>query len=486
MNAPSATETADRHVQRNRQMKVVATLGPASDTPEVIEELFLAGADVFRLNFSHGKHEEHRRRYDIIRALETRYDRPIAIMADLQGPKLRIGTFANGPISLEAGQSFRLDLSKEPGDASRVGLPHPEIFAALVPGTDLLLNDGNVRLRIDSCGPDHAMTTVISGRVLSDRKGVNVPGVVLPLSALTPKDRADLSFALDLGVDWIALSFVQRPEDLVEARELIGGRAALLAKIEKPQAIDRLAEIVDLADGIMVARGDLGVELPPEDVPTLQKRIIRMARAAGRPVIVATQMLESMVSAPSPTRAEASDVANAVFDGADAIMLSAETAAGAYPVAAVSIMDNIAARVERDPMYRQMLNAQRLPLESSSSSDAITHAAKSIADALNAAAIITITSTGSTTLRAARERPAVPILCVTPELAGTRRLMLAYGVMVSVGKSFRRFQDKVNSGVEIAQAAGVAHIGDTLVVTAGEGVPGSTNVLRIVTVGEAA
>lgn len=484
MSAPSAIESAPRHITRNRQMKVVATLGPSTDTPEIIEELFLAGADVFRLNFSHGTHEEHRKRYEAIRALEARYDRPIAIMADLQGPKLRIGTFAKGPISLEEGQTFRLDLSTEPGDATRVGLPHPEIFAALVPDTDLLLNDGNVRLHVDACGPDFATTTVVSGRVLSDRKGVNVPGVVLPLSALTAKDRSDLTFALDLGVDWIALSFVQRPEDLVEARNLIGDRAGLLAKIEKPKAIDRLAEIIDLADGIMVARGDLGVEMALEDVPTLQKRIIREARSAGKPVIVATQMLESMVSAPSPTRAEASDVANAVFDGADAIMLSAETAAGAYPVAAVAFMDNIAARVQLDPMYIQMLDTQRLPLESSTSSDAITHAAKTIAYALNAAAIITITSTGSTTLRAARERPLVPILCVTPDLSHTRRLMLAYGVLVSEGKSFRRFQDKVNSGVEIAQAAGLAKDGDTLVVTAGEGVPGSTNVLRIVTVGD--
>ena len=415
MSAPSATATAGHHIQRNRKMKVVATLGPASNTPELVEELFLAGADVFRLNFSHGSHEDHRRCYDIIRALEAQHDRPIAVMADLQGPKLRIGTFAGGPISLEPGQAFRLDLSSEPGDATRVNLPHPEIFAALVPDTDLLLNDGNVRLHVDSCGPDFALTTVVSGRVLSDRKGVNVPGVVLPLSALTEKDRADLAFALDLGVDWVALSFVQRPEDLVEARKLIGDRAALLAKIEKPQAIDRLSAIIELAD---------------------------------------------------------------------AIMLSAETAAGAYPVAAVSFMDTIAARVERDPTYQQMLDTQRLPLESSTSSDAITHAAKTIANALGAVAIITITSTGSTTLRAARERPMVPILCVTPDLTKTRKLMLAYGVLVSEGKSFRRFQDKVNSGVEIAQAAGLAKVGDTLVVTAGEGVPGSTNVLRVVTVEE--
>ena len=471
-------------MRRTRNAKIVATLGPASTDPEIIEQLFLAGVDVFRLNFSHGSADDHRARAATLREIEHKHGRPIAILADLQGPKLRVGTFEGGPVQLVVGQPFRLQLEPIAGTAQAVTLPHPEIFAALVPGAELLLDDGKLRLKVERCDAGSADTTVLVGGRLSDRKGVNVPGVVLPISALTEKDRRDLEVALEIGADWIALSFVQRPEDIYEARGLVGTRAGMVAKLEKPAAIDRLSAIIELADGIMVARGDLGVELPPENVPTLQKRIIREARAAGRPVIVATQMLESMVNAPSPTRAEASDVSNAVFDGADAIMLSAETAAGAYPVAAVSFMDTIAARVERDPTYQQMLDTQRLPLESSTSSDAITHAAKTIANALGAVAIITITSTGSTTLRAARERPMVPILCVTPDLTKTRKLMLAYGVLVSEGKSFRRFQDKVNSGVEIAQAAGLAKVGDTLVVTAGEGVPGSTNVLRVVTVEE--
>ncbi len=485
MSAPAPSKTGSNPKIRRRQTKVVATIGPASGTIEVIRELVAAGADVFRLNFSHGAHEEHRARFDILRQVEAETGRPIAVMADLQGPKLRISTFAEGSIELAEGQTFRLDLSKEPGDNTRVGLPHPEIFAALKPNTDVLLDDGRVRLHVVSCAKDHAVTTVVSGRGLSNRKGVNVPDVVLPLSALTPKDRKDLAFALDLGVDWIALSFVQRPEDLIEARGLIGDRAALLAKIEKPQAIDTLSAIIELADGVMVARGDLGVEMRPEDVPTLQKRIVRESRQAGKPVIVATQMLESMVTSPAPTRAEASDVATAVFDGADAVMLSAETAAGAYPVAAVAIMDSIAQRVEHDPLYRQIIEAQRLPFGAETSSDAITHAAKQIAGALDAKAIITYTATGSTTLRVTRERPGVPVLCVTPDLIKTRKLMLAYGVLVIPTPLFRRFQDKVNTGVTLALDLGIAELGDTLVVTAGEGVPGSTNVLRIVTVGEA-
>ncbi|PKR91311.1 pyruvate kinase [Pleomorphomonas diazotrophica] len=485
MSAPASSPTGSNPKIRRRQTKVVATLGPASGTIEVIRDLVAAGADVFRLNFSHGSHEEHRARFDMLRQVETETGRPIAVMADLQGPKLRISTFAEGAIDLVEGQTLRLDLSKEPGDTTRVGLPHPEIFAALQPNTDVLLDDGRVRLHVVSCAKDHAVTTVVSGRGLSNRKGVNVPDVVLPLSALTAKDRKDLAFALDLGVDWVALSFVQRPEDLIEARGLIGDRAGLLAKIEKPQAIDCLSAIIELADGVMVARGDLGVEMRPEDVPTLQKRIVREARQAGKPVIVATQMLESMVTNPAPTRAEASDVATAVFDGADAVMLSAETAAGAYPVAAVAIMDSIAQRVEHDPLYRQIIEAQRLPFGPETSSDAITHAAKQVAGALAAKAIITFTATGSTTLRVTRERPGVPVLCVTPDLIKTRKLMLAYGVLVIPSQLFRRFQDKVNSGVALARELGIATFGDTLVVTAGEGVPGSTNLLRIVTVGEA-
>ncbi len=486
MNAPRESfvaETAGR-ILRKRRTKIVATLGPASSDAGVIGALFESGVDVFRLNFSHGAHEDHLERLRIIRDLEAKTGRPIAVLADLQGPKLRLSTFAAGKIALREGQAFRLDLDKAtPGDETRVGMPHPEIFAALVPGAELLLDDGKVRLEVVACGPDFAETKVISGTALSDRKGVNVPGVALPISALTPKDRADLAFALDAGVDWVALSFVQRPADVEEARGLVGDRAALLAKIEKPQAIDHLEAIVELCDGIMVARGDLGVEMPPEDVPGLQKRIVREARRSGKPVIVATQMLESMISAPAPTRAEASDVATAIFDGADAVMLSAETAAGAYPIEAVTIMNRIAERVERDPAHRQMVDAQRAEAERASPSDAITVAAHGVAQAIGAAAIVTYTTSGSTTLRASRERPDVPILCFARSIAISRRMMLAYGVHSVIAAVPDGFRAKIDGAVTAVKAEGIAVDGDLIVVTAGDGVTGSTNVLRIATVG---
>ncbi|WP_029008851.1 pyruvate kinase [Azospirillum halopraeferens] len=466
--------------RRFRLTKIVATLGPSSSSPEIIRTLFEAGVDVFRLNFSHGSHEDHGQRLAIIRALEAELERPIAVMADLQGPKLRIGRFAEGPITLEAGQRFRLDLSGDPGDGRRVTLPHPEIFAALEPGADLLLDDGRVRLRVEECSSDHADTVVMSGSRLSDRKGVNVPGVVLPLSPLTEKDRVDLAFALDQGVDWVALSFVQRPEDVAEGRRLVAGRAALLCKLEKPSAIQHLDAIVEMSDGIMVARGDLGVEMPAEDVPTIQKRIIRESRAAGKPVIVATQMLESMVSSPAPTRAEASDVATAVYDGADAVMLSAETAAGAYPVEAVSMMDRIARRVEHDPLYRTIVGAQR-PEPEQTSADAITAAASQVAHTIQAAAIVTYTTSGSTTLRAARERPEVPILCLTSSRETARRLALAFGVHSVHTEDVQNFSEMVQKAVKIAYEDELALEGQRLVITAGVpfGTPGNTNILRI-------
>ncbi|CAO3435844.1 pyruvate kinase [Azospirillum argentinense] len=467
-------------IRRFRQTKIVATLGPSSSSPDMIRSLFEAGVDVFRLNFSHGSHNDHGARVRAIRALERELERPIAIMADLQGPKLRLGRFANGAVELTVGQPFRLDLSTEPGDATRVGMPHPEIFAALRPGTDLLLDDGKVRLRIAACSPDHADTVVVAGTKLSDRKGVNVPDVLLPLSPLTAKDRADLVFALDQEVDWVALSFVQRPEDVAEARKLIAGRAALMSKLEKPLAIQHLERIVELSDGVMVARGDLGVEMPPEDVPSIQKRIIREARKAGKPVIVATQMLESMIGAPAPTRAEASDVATAVFDGADAVMLSAETASGSYPVEAVSMMDRIARRVEHDDLYRTMMDAQHADPQETAA-DAITAAARQVAHTIHAAAIVTYTTSGSTTLRAARERPEVPILCLTATVAASRRLVLAYGVHSVLTEDIQNFSDMVHKATRIAYAHGLAEDGQRLVITAGVpfGMPGSTNILRI-------
>ncbi len=467
-------------IRRFRLTKIVATLGPSSSSPEMIRALFEAGVDMFRLNFSHGSHADHGERVKAIRALEHETGRPIAILADLQGPKLRLSTFANGPIDLTPGQSFRLDLSKEPGDVTRVGMPHPEIFAALEPEAELLLDDGKVRLRVVACGPDHADTVVVSGTRLSDRKGVNVPGVVLPLSPLTAKDRADLAFALDLGVDWVALSFVQRPEDVAEGRKLVAGRAALLCKMEKPQAIQHLDQIIEMSDGIMVARGDLGVELPAEDVPSIQKRIIRDSRMAGKPVIVATQMLESMISAPTPTRAEASDVATAVYDGADAVMLSAETASGAYPIEAVSIMDRIARRVEHDPLYRTIMDAQH-PDPQHTAADAITAAARQVAHTIEAAAIVTYTTSGSTTLRAARERPEVPILCLTSSPETARRLAVAYGVHSVCTEDVESFSEMVQKAARIAHDDGLALEGQRLVITAGVpfGTPGNTNILRI-------
>lgn len=467
-------------MRRLRQTRIVATLGPATSDLETIRAIFDAGADVFRLNFSHGNHADHADRIAILRRLEHESRSPIAILADLQGPKLRLATFADGPVTLKAGQAFRLDLDLTPGDTTRVGMPHPEIFAALEPGAELLLDDGKVRLRVTACDAASADTVVVSGTRLSDRKGVNVPGVVLPLSPLTAKDRADLTFALDAGVDWVALSFVQRPEDVEEARILIGERAAILSKLEKPQALDHLDRIIALSDAVMVARGDLGVEVPPEDVPAIQKRIVRQSRLAGKPVVVATQMLESMISSPSPTRAETSDVATAVFDGADAVMLSAETAAGDYPVEAVSMMDRIARRVEHDQLYGALVGAHAAP-PARNASDAITTAARQAAEATGASAIVTFTTSGATTLRAARERPTVPILSLTDVLATARRLVLAYGVHPVWMERMCSELDLVSTASTYAVSEGVSQPGDHLVITAGTpwGRSGSTNVMRI-------
>ncbi|WP_119679217.1 pyruvate kinase [Indioceanicola profundi] len=467
-------------LHRERLTKIVATLGPASSNPEMIRALFQAGADVFRLNFSHGKQEEHAQRLEMIRAVEQEMGRPICVMADLQGPKLRVGTFQEGSVALKPGQKLRLDLDRTPGDAARVCLPHPEIFEAIETGTELLIDDGRVRLRVLSHGEGYAETEVVVGNRISDRKGVNVPNAVLGISPLTEKDRSDLNFALDIGVDWIALSFVQRPEDVAEAKRLIAGRAALLSKMEKPAAIQHLEEIVELSDGVMVARGDLGVEMPPEDVPSIQKRIVREARMAGKPVIVATQMLESMISAPTPTRAEASDVATAVYDGTDAVMLSAETAAGQYPVEAVAMMDRIAKRVERDPLYKSIVDASHPDLESTTA-DAITAAARQVAQTIKAACIATYTTSGSTTLRAARERPDVPIIGLTSRIETARRLCMSFGVHAVQTSDIHSFPEMVQKAQRLAADDGLAVAGQRIVITAGVpfGTPGNTNVLRI-------
>ena len=472
-------------MRRHRNAKIVATLGPASSTAEVIRALFEAGADVFRLNLSHGDHAEHKARYDIIRALEVETGRPVCVLLDLQGPKLRIGRFAHGSIELAEGQRFRLDLADKPGDGKRVSLPHPEVFAALDAGTELLLDDGRVRLRVERARKDSAETVVVAGGTLSDNKGVNLPGVTLPIAALTEKDRRDLQFGLDLGVDWVALSFIQRPEDVAEPRKLVAGRAAVMAKLEKPAAIDHLDEIIDLADGIMVARGDLGVEIAPERVPALQKEIVSLARKAGKPVVVATQMLESMVVAAVPTRAEASDVATAVYDGADALMLSAESAVGAHPVEAVEMMDRIIRSVEGDPRFRKFLAAQEASPEETAA-DAITLAAAQVAHTIHAAAICTYSMSGSTTMRAARERPEVPILGLTPNLRTARRLAMVWGVHSVQTADATDFVDMVEKACAVARDEDFARAGDRVVITAGVpfGTPGSTNTLRIAWVGD--
>src|SRR5271155_4742196 len=382
--------------RRGRSAKIVATLGPSSSTPDQIRALFEAGVDVFRLNFSHGTQDDHRARFEAIRRVEGATGRPIGILADLQGPKLRLGTFSEGRIELAAGARFHLDLDRQAGDENRAPLPHPEIFEALRPGTELLVDDGKVRLQVEACGTGFADTRCLVGGTLSDRKGVNVPNAVLPLSAITEKDRADLSFALEHGADWIAFSFVQRPDDVAEGRKLVSGRAGIMVKLEKPSAIQRLAEIIELADGLMVARGDLGVEMPPEDVPSVQKQVVHACRVAGKPVVVATQMLESMVAAPTPTRAEASDVATAVYEGADAVMLSAETAAGQYPVEAVMMMDRIIRRVQADPIYFPGLHTAVGSAADHSASDAISAAAAQIAQSIGAVAILSYTTSGAT------------------------------------------------------------------------------------------
>lgn len=471
-------------MRRKRNTKILATLGPASSTPERIAELFRAGADVFRLNFSHGEHADHRARYETIRQLERDQSRPVGVLMDLQGPKLRVGRFADGKVTLAPGQSFRFDLDQQPGDQNRVRLPHPEVLSVLKPGTELLLDDGKLRLNVVASGDGYAETTVTVGGVLSDRKGVNVPGVILPVEPLTEKDRNDLRFGLDLGVDWVAQSFVQRPEDIAELRRLIAGRAAIMVKLEKPAAVQRLEEIVELADAIMVARGDLGVESPPEDVPSLQKRIIAMCRQKGKPVVVATQMLESMIQSPQPTRAEASDVATAVFDGADAVMLSAESASGAWPVEAVAMMDRIVARTEQEPAYRRIMDAQH-PEPEETAADAITKAAAQVAHTIRAAAIVTYTTSGSTALRAARERPEVPILCLTSKLETARRMALVWGMHAVVTPDINNLAEMVEKACTIARDDEFAKPGSRVVVTAGVpfGTPGATNLIRIAWVG---
>ena len=464
--------------------KILATIGPSSASKEQIEKLIDAGADAFRVNFSHGTHEEHKERVGYIRKKKKEKGRFISILADMQGPKLRVGTFIGAGADLKEGQKFRLDMDVTPGNSQRVNLPHKEIFAALKPGDRLLLNDGNIVLNVDDCGADFADTTVVVGGFLSAHKGVNLPNTQLPISAITEKDREDLKFALKLGVDWIGLSFVQTAEDVREARRLVGDKAGLIVKLEKPSAIDELEEIIKLADAVMVARGDLGVECPVYTVPVLQKRIVTCCRKYARPVIVATQMLESMINNPTPTRAEVSDVATAVYDGADTVMLSAETAAGKYPVEAVKMMNNIIQQVEADPLFYTLMQKSRLSPCCGSEADSISFAASEVSNVLdNVSAIVTFTSSGFTTLLTARERPNLPIIAMTPEIEVARRMVLVWGVKSFVNKeSFKSFDKVESSAVKVTKENGFSKSGDHIIITAGFplNTKGRTNMLHTV------
>jgi len=471
-------------MRRSRKVKILATLGPASSDEATIRRLFEAGADVFRINMSHTDHELMRTLVGRIRAVEAAVGRPIGILADLQGPKLRVGKFADGKVDLIVGQTFVLDDDPTPGDARRVHLPHPEILRSVEPGHRLLIDDGRLELVAVETNGRAIVCTVVSGTKISDKKGVSLPDTDLPVGALTEKDRRDLDAVLATGVDWVALSFIQRPEDLAEARKISRGRAAIMSKIEKPQAVARLAEIIELSDALMVARGDLGVEMPLEAVPGIQKQITRAARRAGKPVVVATQMLESMIAAPVPTRAEVSDVSIAVFEGADAIMLSAESAAGAYPVESVATMNRIAERVERDPLYPGIINAQRSEPEATGA-DAISLAARQIAETLRLSAIVSYTASGTTGIRAARERPQVPIIALSPIVATARRLSLLWGTHCVVTDDAVDLDDMVDRACRITYDEGFGKAGDRIIITAGVplGTPGSTNMLRIAYIG---
>jgi len=467
-------------MRRQRNIKIVATLGPSSSDYDTIKDLHLAGADVFRLNMSHGTHDEIAKRHKIIRQIEDELSSPIAILADLQGPKLRVGPFKNGIEELTENKKFRLDLKDELGTKDRVQLPHPEIFQALHEGAHLLINDGKIKLMVEKCGPDFADCLVLNGGEISDRKGVNVPDVILPLAALSEKDRADLDFICDLGIDWLALSFVQRAEDIVDARNLIAGRASVISKIEKPSAVKSFDEILKVSDGIMVARGDLGVELPVQNVPPIQKRLVRKCRAAAKPVIVATQMLESMIESPVPTRAEVSDVATAIYEGSDAIMLSAESAAGQFPTQAVETMNNVAIEVESDPTYTEVMEASRRA-KRNSVADGIVSAAREIAETTDIKAICCFTQTGTTALLTARERPRVPIIALSSEIGTARRLALTWGTNCVLSGNKTRFKEAVVSAVRAALAEGLADETEQVVITAGVpfNITGTTNILRV-------
>jgi len=472
-------------MRRQRHAKIVATVGPASASPEMLKALFLAGVDTFRLNFSHGSHDDHAKVHTAIRMLEKDVGRPIGILQDLQGPKIRIGTVKDGRVELERGQKIRFVRSGENGDAQAIPLPHPEIFSAVMPGDALLIDDGRVRVEVTDLGDDHIGAKVIVGGAISNRKGINLPQTALNLSPLTEKDRRDLAFGLELGIDWVALSFVQRPSDVLEAKGLIGDRAGLIAKIEKPAALDHINDILRIADGIMVARGDLGVEIPHEYVPGRQKELVRLCRQAAKPVIIATQMLDSMIAAPTPTRAEASDVATAIYDGADAVMLSAESASGKYPEEAVAMMDRIITSTENHKLYASILAASE-PEVDRTSPHAIAAAAAELSEVIDAACIVAFTSSGVTPTRIARKRAKAPILTITPDRSVARRMALLWGAHSVLSDDIHSYEEMVRVSESAAFVEKFAALGDNIIVVAG--IPfakaGTTNNLRVIRLGD--
>jgi pyruvate kinase len=471
-------------MRRLRRTKILATLGPASSDRNVIADLFRAGADVFRINMSHTSHERMRELVALIRAVEFEYGRPIGILVDLQGPKLRIGRFGGGPITLAKGDTFFLDADEAPGDATRVHLPHAEIFAAIQPGHPLLLDDGKVRLTATEVDAKRIATRVEVGGKLSDRKGVSLPQTTLGFSALAAKDRSDLDAALDAGIDWVALSFIQRPDDIAEAKKITRGRALVMAKIEKPQAVERLGDIIDITDALMVARGDLGVELPLELVPGIQKQMTRLARRAGKPVVVATQMLESMISSPVPTRAEVSDVANAVLDGTDAVMLSAETASGRYPVETIEAMSQICVEAERydvGELDRDFFNRTFTRIDQS-----VAMAALFTAHHLRVKAIAALTQSGSTALWISRHNCGCAIFALTPEVASQRKMALYRNVHPLYLEQGADRDQVLHAAEDLLLEKGQVQRGDLIVLTIGEpmGKSGGTNAMKIVRVGD--
>lgn len=473
-------------MKSTRFCKIVATVGPASASPVMLEKLHAFGVDVFRLNFSHGEHETHGKVLAAVREAEARAQRPITVFADLQGPKIRCGKLPGGRIDLAYGAQIRLEPGAETDKPGVIPAPHSELIDALEPGDLVMLDDGKLRLRITRRDSSARVASVEAGGALSDRKGINVPSRPLPISALTDKDRRDLAFALEAGVDYVALSFVQRPQDVREARELIGDRAGIISKIEKPSAVEDIEEIIALSDAIMVARGDLGVECPPEEVPLIQRRIVRRCRAAGKPVIVATHMLESMVDAPTPTRAEASDVATAVLQGADAVMLSAETAVGRHPPTAVAIMDRIIRAAEADDEYWRGRTAD-LPANELTTADAISRAASLATDAPDVTALVAYTASGSTARRVSRDRPRCGIVVLTPYADVARRLRLGWGMEARVSRDVESFEDMLQTAEAAAREFGGAVDGERVVIVTGYpfGRPGKTNTLKISRLGAA-